>query len=244
MKKMIKLFAAALVALTAAASAAFAEPPEFNEPGVENAFVADLKPGKGQVRDYVQIINFSDDTTTTFKIWGYSKNGWVYVGESKVQPYGESNMLESEYDHKLWKFTHLAIAATNGKKYTYVFSKFTIHMYIADHYVGSFRILPENQTPGKNAYIVENASVKGSFKDNIKVTAAPNTSVKVYASNDKENWILIAGGTTKDEDSSTLELTDEKNASKYKFYAIETIDGTEHTYKLSKAHNDLYIEVK
>lgn len=243
MKKIKSLVLMAVVAL--ATSFAFADLPAFDL--AENAFVFEQKSVKGKAMvDYCQLINFTDDTKTVFDFYGYhKKDGWIKLGTSTVQPYGDSENIESEWNHKLNKFIAYAIVPENGKEYKYTFSKFDINMYVVRHYCGSVKVLPENCVPGKNAFVFENASVKGSFKDNVKVfkdEKSPDLAVKVYGSNDSENWELVAGGTVK-KDGSTLEKVDEENTAKFKFYAVEAI-GSKKTFEISKAHNDLYITVK
>lgn len=224
---------------------AFAQIPEFTVEGARNPVFFDSKSVKGKGSDYIQVINFSDDSDAVFSIYGYDKkNGWVFIGDSTKESYGDSGMLETEYDHKLKNFSFFAVVPKDGKKYKIEFSKFVINMYVVKHNCVSFRIAPETILPGPNASFVKNEEVEGSFKDNVKVenfTGAP-ISVKVYGSNDEKSWDFVAGGTIKDE-GARLEHFIEKNTPNYAFYAVETTDGKKYNMSFSKKRNDLYITV-
>lgn len=224
----------------------FAQIPDFTVDGAQNPVFFDSKSVKGKGSDYIQVINFSDDSDAIFAIYGYNKKeGWIFIGDSTIQSYGDSGILETEYDHKLKKFSYFAVVPKNGKKYKVEFSKFVINMYVVKHNCISFRIIPEIARPSEKASVMKNEDVKGSFKDNVKVenfTGHP-ISVKVYGSNDGENWQIVAGGTIKDEGAS-LEHVVESETSKYVYYAAETTDSKIYDMKFSKKHNDLYISVK
>lgn len=241
---MKKLMMCAVFAL--ASLFAFAEVPEFDVEGAGNAFVVDAKSIKGGHSDYIQIINFTDDVDAVFSLYGYGKDKeWVFLGDSTPQAYGDSENLDSEYNGEFGKFNAFAIVPKNGGDYDFSYSKFIINMYFVRHYCSSFKVLPKTAFPGENAAVVENASVKGSFKDNVKVEnkTGSQISIKVYGSNDKENWSLVAGGTAKN-DSTRLEQVDEKTTSKYAYYAAESLDGKKYDFSFEKNHNDLYIIVK
>ncbi|MCQ2593497.1 MAG: hypothetical protein MJ188_12025 [Treponema sp.] len=245
MLKIKSILMAAVIALTA--TVAFADVPAFDVAGAKNAFVIDAKAGKGGVKDYLQIINFTNDTSNVFTIYGHDKKeGWVKLGTSKPQPYGNSENLETEYEHKLHKYSAFAVVPANGKEYKYEFTKFVINMYVVRHFMGGIRIYEDVKAPKKDAFIVENKAVKGSFKDRIKVEGADATgkSFRILGSNDKENWEIVAGGTVLDnEEDAYLEAVNEDKVAKYAFYAIECRENVKFNYEVSKSHNDLYIKV-
>lgn len=245
---------AMMVAVLALASmVAFAQVAEFDVEGIEGiekAFVVDAKSVKGKYSkkysDYIQVINFTDDTDAVFSLYGYGKKtGWVFLGDSTPQAYGDSENIDSEYNGELGQFTGFAIVPKNNRDYTYTYSKFVINMVVVHHYCSSFKILPTEISLGENAVIFENASVEGSFKDNVKLEnyTGKQISVKVYGSDDKENWSLVAGGTAKDEGVG-LESVDENTTSKYTYYAVESLDGEKYDFSFRKDHNDLYIVAK
>lgn len=245
MTKLKSLVMAVVVAL--AAVSAFADTPVFDVEGVENAVVLDARADKKPYGDYIQIINFTDDTDAAFNIYGYDKKaGWVFITKTGPQVFGESVLLETSHDHKLVKFTAFAIAAENGKAYSYTFSKFIINMYVVKHAVAGIRITPQRAALSADAYSFESASVKGSFKDRVKVegdeAVVNGKSFVIYGSDDNENWSVIAGGTVK-KDGSYLEAVSEDKVSKYKFYAIENRENEKFNYTVTKAHNDLYFTV-
>lgn len=245
MTKLKSLVMAVVIAMTAAV--AFADLPAFDVEGVSNAVVLDPRADKKPYGDYIQLINFTDDTNAIFDIYGYSKkDGWVLITKTAPQTFGDSVLLDTSYDHKLTKFTAFAIAAENGKTYKYSFSKFIINMYVVKHAVGAIRISPETAAPSAKAYSFESASVKGSFKDRIKIegdeAVVDGKSFVVYGSDDNENWCVVAGGTIKKE-SGYLEAVNEDKVAKYKFYAIENREKENFNYAVSKSHNDLYFTV-
>lgn len=249
MKNIRSVVLLAVVAL--AGSFAFADIPEFTGPNADKAFIVDPKPVKGKNSDFIQIINFTDDTSAVFEVWGYKK-AWEKIGDTKPVDYANQYMMETEFDHKLDKFKYFAIVSKDGKEYKYDYSKFVLNMYVVKHYCGSFRILPADAVPGKNAFTIENKAVKGSFKDRIRIvneTGTKKPSFKIYGSNDNSTWELVAGTTVTpddddDEEASYCEAVNEKTLASYKFYAIESRDGAKYNYEVSKAHNDLYITVK
>lgn len=239
---------AAVMAVAFVAGFAFADVPEFTE--APNAYVVDAKSVKGVHADYTQIVNFTKDVDTTFTVYGWNKkDGWKKIGTSVAQKYGNSVLMDTEYDHKLNKFTAFAIAADNGKTYEYEYTKFVINMYVVRHNVGAFRVYEKTDKLPKNAYAFESASVKGSFKDRIKVQTEDESNsldgkaFVIYGSDDNENWAIVAGGTISKE-SSYLESVNEDKVAKYKFYAISNLEGKSYEYTVTKSHNDLYFTVK
>lgn len=240
-------FVIAVAAMLMLMAGAFADAPEFTVEGVSNAVVLDPRAEKGPYGDYIQVINFTNDSKAVFDIYGWNKkDGWVFIGKTTPVAYGESLNLETEYDHKFTKFTSFAIAAENGKKYSYTYTKFIINMYFVQHNIGAIRITPESAAPSSKAFVFENASVKGSFKDRIKIEGDPavvdGKSFVIYGSKDNENWQVVAGGTVK-KDGSYLEAVNENEVAKYKFYAIENREGKKFNYEVAKSHNDLYFTV-
>lgn len=232
-------------------SSAFAKNPlpEFTD--APNAFVVNAKEVKGKHGDFIQVINFTDEPKIKFSIYGWKKkDGWTKIQSSVTSRYGDSKILETEYDHKLDKWDVFAFVPEDGKAYKIEYVKFEIKMWVATHYMGAFRIIPDVAVPGPDAYVFETASIKGSFKDNLKAGGKNGVSIKILGSNDKENWEIVGGGkinideTDEDGDYCSVEVVNEKKASTYKFYSVESVDGTKYDFDIFKAHNDLYFVVK
>mgnify|MGYP003564228088 CR=1 FL=1 len=51
----------------------FAQIPDFTVDGAQNSVFFDSKSVKGKGSDYIQVINFSDDSDAIFAIYGYNK---------------------------------------------------------------------------------------------------------------------------------------------------------------------------
>lgn len=217
----------------------------------ENAIVFDVKNiSTGRQKnygDYIRLINFTGKKNLTFSFYGYNKNGWTYFGDSEPNNFADSEIVETEFDHKYQKYPVMAIVPKDGKKYDVRYSKILINMYVVKHNCSVFKILPFTVELPKNAAIVENASVQGKFKDNIKIvtTTGREFDVSVLGSNDKETWEFVGGGTTDPDadDDETLELVDEEKTPTYKYYAVYANDNSSYNYEFSKAHNDLYITI-
>ncbi|MBQ0002857.1 MAG: hypothetical protein KBT21_04910 [Treponema sp.] len=244
--KKIKIILLAFAAFVSSAVFAAETIPEFTD--APNAFVVNAKPVKGQHSDFIQVINFTDDENIKFSIYGWrKKDGWTKLASDVTSTYGDSKKLETEYDHQFNRWEVFAFVPENGKTYKIEYTKFKIEMWVVEHHFGAFRIIPDTAVPGKNAYIFENASVKGSFKDNIKAGGKNGVSLKILGSNDKESWETVGGGKISVEEADdycSLEAVNEKKTASYKFYSVETVDGKKCEFDIFKSHNDLYFVVK
>lgn len=246
--KKIKFILMAMVAMISTAAFAGETLPEFTD--APNAFVVNAKPIKGKHDDFIQVINFTDDENIKFSIYGWrKKDGWTKLASDVTSTYGDSKKLETEYDHQFNRWEVFAFVPENGKTYKIEYTKFKIEMWVVEHYFGAFRIIPDSVAPGPNAYIFENASIKGSFKDNLRAGGKNGVTMKILGSNDKENWEVVGGGITnvkEDEadDYCSLESVNEKKTASYKFYSVELTDGKKYDFNVFKSHNDLYFVVK
>lgn len=239
-----------MLLIVCASTVAFAKDPipEFTD--APNAVVVNAKEVKGKYADFIQVINFTDDSEIKFSIYGWrKKDGWKKLATDVTSFYGDSKKLDTEYDHQFDRWSVFAFVPENGKTYTVEYCKFIINMYVVKHQFSAFRIVPDSVAPGPNACIIENASVKGSFKDNLKAGGKNGVALKILGSNDKENWEFVGGGVInvkedKKDDYSSIEAVNENRTASYKYYSVEAVDGTKYEFDIFKAHNDLYFVVK
>ena len=92
----------------------FAQIPDFTVDGAQNPVFFDSKSVKGKGSDYIQVINFSDDSDAIFAIYGYNKKEgfaffcanpsfYLLASQFKSHPhgdFGDRNLLKSHFENR------------------------------------------------------------------------------------------------------------------------------------------------
>lgn len=251
MKKIVTILLTVLISVVAFAQSL----PEFTE--AENAYVFDAKKFKEDFGDGCKIVNLSYENNLTFDVYimKSNKKSWILAGTGTVNGLLDACLLESEYDGKFDNYRYFAIVPKEEKNYQITFTWDNTFMYAFNREVCVFLVDVESETPEQyknNSTIIEVSSVKGKFKDNIKLVNKSSDSnmeflIFGFDEPDAEKWYAVGKSELKgfdDTDFIETPLNDSSNSQKYAYYAVYAKNGKKYDVNPSKAHNDLIIEIK
>jgi hypothetical protein len=107
---------------------------------------------------------------------------------------------------------------------------------------------PQPSFEKPNTYVIDSASVRGGLEDNVRLynqTTKTDISFRVYLHDPKKNiWVEYGIGNLKgfgDTDFIKSNLAGELD--KYRYFAIEALDGNAYNYNFYKSRDDLYISI-
>jgi hypothetical protein len=108
---------------------------------------------------------------------------------------------------------------------------------------------PQPEFDKPSAYVIDAFSVKGSFEDYVKLhnnSADSNMNFNVYVHHPgSHEWVLYGIGILKgfgDTDTIDSGIIDD-DIDKYRYFAIESLNGKNYKYSISKSRNDLHITI-
>jgi len=106
---------------------------------------------------------------------------------------------------------------------------------------------PQPEFNNASVFVIDTFKEKGSFEDYIKLhnnSTSSNIKFRVYFHKPGSNeWMLYGIGELKGSgDTDTID-TDIKNIDKYRYFAIEPMDGKKYKYQFYKGSNDLHINI-
>ena len=251
MKKLITLCIALFVS-----AVMFAQNlPAFTES--ENAYVFDAKTLKEDFGDACKIVNLTFEKDLTFDVYlmKSNKKKWLHAGEATVSGILDSCVLESEYDGDYDDYRYFALVPKDDRKYNVTFTYDNVFMYAFSKESCVFLVDMDVDTPSdvrSNSTIIDVNSVKGKFKDNIKlINKSSDSNMDFYIfgfdSPDATKWNAVGKGDLKgfdDSDSIDTIVNDSSNMKKYAYYAVYAANGKKYDVNPSKAHNDLIIEIQ
>lgn len=250
MKKKLLSILVAFVATSMLAAAAL---PEF--PDDETAIVFDTKTLKDDWGDGIKFVNLTTDDDITFQMYATKnpKKGWEYVGETSVSGAMTSVDVESQLSKDVDDYRYYALINKTDKAYKVDMYAEEISMYVISKETLVFTISPTEETPivlPENASIIEVATVKGKFKDNVKlVNNSSDSGIKfiVFGAETEEGpWEIVGSSelkSTGDQDFVKTPIAS-IDIKKCKFYAVSADNGNTYTLSGSTAHSDLYIAIK
>lgn len=251
MKKIVTVLFSVLISV-----AAFAQNlPEFTE--ADNAYVFDAKQLKEDFGDACKIVNLSFEDNLSFDVYVMKSNKkkWLFAGSGTVNGILDSCAVESEYDGDWDDYRYFAIVPKQDRAYKITFTWDNTFMYAFSREVCVFLVDVEADTPDEyknNSTIIDVNSVKGKFKDNIKlVNKSSDTYMDflIFGFDDPNavKWNAVGKSELKDfDDTDFIEtpINDSSNSKKYAYYAVYATNGKKYDVNPSKAHNDLIIEIK
>ena len=251
MKKIVTLLFTVLIS-----AAAFAQKlPQFTES--DNAYVFDAKQLKEDFGDGCKIVNLSFEENLSFDVYVMKSNKkqWLFAGRGTVNGVLDSCFLDSEFNGDFDDYRYFAIVPKEKKDYKITFTWDNTFMYAFNKEVCVFLVDIEADTPAKykeNSTIIDVNGVKGKFKDNIKLinkSSDSNIDFLIFGFDDPDaaKWNAVGKSDLKgrdDEDFIDSVLNDSSNSKKYAYYAVYALNGKKYDVNPSKAHNDLYIEIK
>ena len=251
MKKLITLCLTLLVS-----AAMFAQNlPAFTES--ENAYVFDAKTLKEDFGDACKVVNLTFDEKLAFDVYlmKSNKKKWLFAGDAIVNGILDSCVLESEYDGDYDDYRYFALVPKDDRKYNVTFTWDNVFMYAFSKESCVFLVDNDADTPENvrnNSTVIDVNSVKGKFKDNIKLinkSSDSNMDFIIFGFDDPNatKWNAVGKSDLKEfNDSDTVDtiINDSSNMKKYAYYAVYALNGKKYDVNPSKAHNDLIIEIK
>ena len=251
MKKLIVVFFTVLIS-----AAAFAQNlPEFTE--ADNAYVFDGKQLKEDHGDNCKVVNLSFEKNLKFDIYVMKSNKkqWLYAGSAGLNGILDTCVVESEYDGDWDDYRYYALVPKDNRKYNVTLTYDNIFMYAFSKEVTVFLVDVDGDTPDKiknNSTIIDVNSVKGKFKDNIKLVNKSDDSnmdflIFGFDAADAKKWDTVGKSDLKeygDSDSIDTPVNDSSNTKKYAYYAVYALNGKKYKVNPSKARNDLIIEIE
>lgn len=252
MKKLI-----ALLFTTVVSVALFAQNlPAFTES--DNAYVFDAKKLDDDYEDNCKVINLSFEENLSFDVYVMKSNKkqWLLAGTATVNGILDACVLESKYDGDYDDYRYFALVPKDNRKYDVTFTCDSIFLYAFFKEACVFLVdIPGATTPDKykkNATIIDSKSIKGKFKDNIKLinkSSDSNIDFLIFGFDEEgaEKWNAVGKSDLKEyDDSDTMDapLNNSDDKKIYNYYAIYATNGKKYDVSATKSHNDLYIEIK
>lgn len=250
MKKIIALLTAALVTVSVFAQ----NLPAFTE--AEKAYVFDAKQLKEDYDDYCKIVNLSTENNLSFDVYVMKSNKkeWLFAGSATVNGVLDSVTLESEYEGHYERYRYFAIVPKDGRDYKVRFTWDEIDMYVVEHHYCAFLVNPVADVPANvrdNSTIIDVNSIKGKFKDNIKLinkSKDSNMDFVIFGFNNADDtvWEAVGKSHLKEADDTDFIETPlhDQDADLFNFYAVYCTSGKKYDVNATKSHSDLYIEIK
>jgi len=97
------------------------------------------------------------------------------------------------------------------------------------------------------AYIIDSTKINGSFADNIKLYNTSNNSninFRIYLHLPERNeWMIYGVGNLKDPGDVDTINSGISGIHKYRYFAIEPMDGKDYKYEFYTNRNDLHINI-
>lgn len=251
MKKLITLVLTTVISVVVFAQ----NLPAFTD--AENAYVFDAKKLEEDFGDGCRIVNLSFEENLSFDVYVMKSNKkkWLLAGSGTVNGIMDTCDLKSEYDGDFDDYRYFALVPKDKREYkvqfTYDSAFFGVSrevcVFLVDVYNADFPAAIK-----KNSTIIDVESIKGKFKDNIKLINKSDDSnmdflIFGFDVKDAEKWETVGKSYLKeygDTDNIDTPINDSSNSKKYKFYAIYAKNSKKYDVNPSKAHNDLYIEIK
>ena len=252
MKKLITLVVAAVLTV-----ATFADNlPAFTE--AENAYVFDAKKLDEDYGDGCKIVNLTFEENLSFDVYVMKSNKkkWFLAGSGTVNGILDSCSIEEQMEGDFDDYRYFALVPKVKKDYKIEFTYDNTFMYAFKKEISVFLVdIDGSEVPSKiknNSTIIDVDSVKGKFKDNIKLINKSSDSnmdflIFGYDNEGDTKWNAVGSSHLKefdDSDSIDTPINSSENSKKYKFYAVYAKNGKKYDVNPSKTHNDLIIEIK
>ena len=97
------------------------------------------------------------------------------------------------------------------------------------------------------AHVIDANAAEGKIKDNIRLrnmSSDSDISFNVYVHDPaSKQWILYGKGSLKGAGDTDFIDSDIGSIKKYRYFAVESLNQKEYTYRATKSHNDLYLAV-
>lgn len=244
-KKLLMLVS--LTLLTTCALLAQSKAPVFES---KFGYVIDADSVSGKFKSHLVLINKNDNDDFNLKVFAYSDNDWKEIGSTTFNYFDDEYKIKSDKTLKPSNFRYFAIEPDRDIKAAYKIDKDHNDLVIEVRNEGSDFSKPAipTYTGDPNAFFFDLADIDDDADENMKLKGKFPTKQRVgfqvYAYNKKRHdWIEF--GTAYIERKNDKDSVEGKNndLSKYRYYAIESMDGTEYNYEPEEDDDDLIVVV-
>ena len=217
-----------------------------------NGFVIDADAVEGKFKSHLIVINKNDASPLNVKVFAYEKNDWKEIDTAVFNFFDDELNIKPGKDIKPSDYRFFAIELNKDVKASYKAEKNHNDLVIEIRNEGSDLTKPAipTYTGNPKAFIFdlysiedgedadENMKLKGKFPTKSR------TGFWVFAY-DKRTHEWIEFGTSYIERKNDKDSVEGKNnvLKRYRYYAIESMDGTEYNYEPEEDDDDLIVTV-
>lgn len=246
MNKIKKIFLIVSLVLLASGIAFSEEAPAFNG---ENSFVIDANTVSGKFKSHVVIINKNDAYPIDVKVFAYDKD-WKEIGSTTFNFFDDEYKIKSGKELKPSNYQYFAIELSKNAKAIYKAEKSHNDLVIEIRNEGTDIAKTAFPTYDGNpdAFLFDMNEIDDDADENMKLKGKFKTKEKVgfnVFAFDKSLHKWVEFGTSYIERKNDTDSVEGKNnkLSRYRYFAIESMDGTKYNYEPEEDDDDLIIIV-
>lgn len=223
--------------------------PEFES---EYGYVIDADSVSGKFKSHLLLINKNDTEVIRLKIFAYADKDWKEIGSKTFNFFDEEYKIKSDKNLKPSDYRYFAIEPDNDINAAYKVDKSHNDLVIEIRNAGSDFSKPAipTYTGNSNAFIFDLYAVDDGEDANENMKLKGKFSTKREAgfwvlAYDKRTHEWVEFGTSYIERKNDTDSVEGKNndLSRYRYYAIESMDGVEYNYELEEDDDDLIVTV-
>lgn len=215
-------------------------------------YVIDADSVSGKFKSHLLLINKNDNEAIGLKVFAYINDDWTEIGSTTLNFFDDEYKIKSDKKLKPSDYRYFAIESDKEIKAAYKVEKSHNDLVIEIRNEGSDFTKPAIPTYTGNTkaflfdlYAVddgedanENMKLKGKF------STKQEAGFWVFAY-DKKTHEWVEFGTSYIERKNDTDSVEGKNndLSRYRYYAIESMDGVEYNYELEEDDDDLIVTV-
>ncbi|WP_022930998.1 hypothetical protein [Treponema bryantii] len=217
-----------------------------------NGFVIDADAVEGKFKSHLIVINKNDASPLNVKVFAYEKNDWKEIDTAVFNFFDDELNIKPSKDIKPSDYRFFAIELNKDVKASYKAEKNHNDLVIEIRNEGSDLTKPAipTYTGNPKAFIFDLYSVEDgedadeNMKLKGKFPTKSRTGFWVFAY-DKRTHEWIEFGTSYIERKNDTDSVEGKNndLGKYRYFAIESMDGTEYNYEPEEDDDDLIVTV-
>ena len=215
-----------------------------------NAYVIDAAKVNGNFKSHLIVINKNDASPIDVKIFAYDKDDWKEIGNATFNYFDDELKIRSGKQLKPSSYRFFAIELSKGVKASVRAEKNHNDLVLEIRNKDSDFSKPAipTYTGNPKAFLFDLYAIDDDANENMKLKGKFPTSQKVgfwvYAY-DKKSHEWIEFGTSYIARKNDTDSVEGKNndLGKYRYYAIETMDGLDYNYEPEEDDDDLIVIV-
>ena len=215
-----------------------------------NGYVIDADSVSGKFKSHLLIINKNDTEAIGLKVFAYADDDWKEIGATTFNYFDDEYKIKSEKNLKPSSFRYFAIEPDKDIKAAYKVEKSHNDLVIEIRNEGSDFSKPAipTYTGNPKAFLFDLYEVDDDADENLKLKGKFPTKQKVgfwVFAYDKRTHEWIEFGTSYIERKNDTDSVEGKNndLSRYRYFAIESMDGVDYIYEPEEDDDDLIVVV-